>query len=698
MDKNHEENLKKGRLLINHLEELQYSYFNGRPKWITIQKNDLKLFIACLYFEYPSPKNEIMGNNDGNDNNSEDIFKFYKKEIQKKILNMEKVLKEKFIEPSINNNIEVGITMVHSICKNKCQKLPNTCQDFPNKDIHSWKLIRLNAINNKCIFVDFLQNRTYDDWDQYLEKNDLPEGFMFYPISGFYDASKELHQTITPASKISEKVLKFGDKIADISCYSSGIILSCGLIFPLAVPIILVTAGTSILSASYTVYRQINRLVDMYRYNNQLGVECLKHWIELAIAAIGVIAAPFHTLAAISQEVNSVFMTTGKALTIFRRSTCITLCTLEVFRATLDFIDNNFEITSENVLKLRLDFFILTGVVMCPSYIKHVLKILARPTVWSPFYKTMEQIPYCLGKVVWNSVYFFKNHFAVFVEQVKMFLDENLTPKNLLLAWKMMRSVFDGYQKQTAELDVGALLWHVVNDIAEDESVKYVLRGQCMEKLLDRIRECAPKTPIHRGLIKYCVNRVLREAEKLSALYDDSVAKLASMGETRTWKVDEEFCAMFGLEKCSMDQYVLYAIGEIGKNAAALMAEYEEHASRPENMFDDEMVVSQSNDSGQSVKGYTLVAPCSVLDIKICLQLAEKINPQPHRYIDHQLLQPEPGVSLMIGVSAFNVNIVFFGVDLINGVPKLSICFFQNDCHSGLSITDHKGFDMLRKT
>lgn len=322
--------------------------------------------------------------------------------------------------------------------------------------------------------------------------------------------------------------------------------------------------------------------------------------------------------------------------------------------------------------------------------------MLAGKFVWAPIYKTMEQIPYCLGQILWKTVYFFKNHFAVFAERVTMFLKENLTVENLFFAWKKIRPVFERYQKQTAHLSVDDLLRHLVENIEVGESVKYVLRGQRMVKLLDSLRECAPKKPIRKTLIKYCLDRVLVEANKLSAKRDDSITELLKLGETRTWEVDKEFCKCYGLDRCAMDQYALWAIGEVGKDAATLLAEYEEHASRPENMFDDEMVVNEGVGSNLSTKGYTFVAPCGVLDLELCLQFAEKINPQPHRYLDHELVQPKPSMSLLFGVSAYSINIVFFGIDLINGVPKMSICFFEKRRDLDSSIAYQKGFEKLR--
>jgi hypothetical protein len=321
---------------------------------------------------------------------------------------------------------------------------------------------------------------------------------------------------------------------------------------------------------------------------------------------------------------------------------------------------------------------------------------LSQKAVWLPIYKIMETIPYCLGPILLKSVYFIKKHLAVFVERVIMFLEDNLTPENLFFAWKNIRLIFDNYQKQMTELGVDEMLRHLVENIAEQESVKYVLRGQRMVALLESLREVAVNRSIRPALIKYCVERVLQEAKKLSANHNDCVAELARLGKTNVCEVDKEFCAIYKLKRCAMDQYALWAIEEVGMKPVALMNEYQKYASRPENMFDDEMVVNETDGASRSVKGYTFVAPCSVLDLEICLQFAEKINPQ-HQYISHKFVQPEADVSVLLKVSAFSVNIIFFGIDLINGVPKMNICFFQENRDSTSSIINCKGLKKLQK-
>jgi len=268
--------------------------------------------------------------------------------------------------------VEVGLTIVHRICKKKCED----CQNFPAKDIHKLNLIRLK-INNKCIFIDFENNRTYIGWDEFIKNNNLPEGFIFYPKSGVYDASEKLYQNITPASSKTEKILKSAECVSGIFNRASGVILlGANLLFPLGAPVVY-TAATIITGASsFKVYRQIVSLRDMHKYENHVPLEkSLSKWAELMVSAIGVLATPLHAHKAITSQVNATFKATGKALAVFHKGACITQCALEIFRVTLDFINDDFKITPKYVLKLRLDVFIVMGLLMSSDHIKSILEV-----------------------------------------------------------------------------------------------------------------------------------------------------------------------------------------------------------------------------------------------------------------------------------------------------------------------------------
>jgi len=304
---------------------------------------------------------------------------------------------------------------------------------------------------------------------------------------------------------------------------------------------------------------------------------------------------------------------------------------------------------------------------------------MSSEAVWLPIFKTMETFPYYLSQRFWKSVYFFKMHFEVFTKRVMTFLKGKLTPDNMLFAWQKIYRLINVYQKQTAALDDSNLLQHVVDGVTVDERVKYVLCGQHMMKLLNGLHSDATKRLVTRwAQVKYCVHRIMQEAKKLSLLLDDSLAESARLGERHS-NVNKEFCKMFGLDRCAMDQYVKWAIFEVGRDPAALLAEYWEHASLPENIYNDQLLYNETLGTNLSVKVYSLLAPCEMLDMERCVQFANLLYPQPHGYRNSTFVQaPNADTSYLMLSSA----IVFFGVEQFDELPKLSICFWSSglDC------------------
>jgi len=298
---------------------------------------------------------------------------------------------------------------------------------------------------------------------------------------------------------------------------------------------------------------------------------------------------------------------------------------------------------------------------------------MSSEAVWLPVFKTMESFPYYLSQHFWKSVYFFKMHFDVFAERVEMFLLGKLMLDNLLFAWQKIYHLMNIYQKQTAALDESDLLQHVVDGVTADERVKHVLRSKPILKLLDRLRRDAAKRPVtHRAQINYCVDRIMWEAKKLSSLLDNSLTESARLGETHS-KVTEEFCKMFRLDRCAMDQYVKWAIFEVGRDPAGLLAEYREHTSLPENKYDDQLLYSKTLGIDRSVKAYSLLAPCGSLDMEMCVLFANMLYPQPHGYRNHEFVQsPDEDISFLV----LSNKIVFFGIEQFDEVPKMNVCFY----------------------
>lgn len=255
-----------------------------------------------------------------------------------------------------------------------------------------------------------------------------------------------------------------------------------------------------------------------------------------------------------------------------------------------------------------------------------------------------------------------------------MFLSGKLTLDNLLFAWQKIYHLMNVYQKQMTALDSNDLLRHVVDSVAVNEREKSMLHDPGITKLLDGLRRDEAKSPeAHLAQTKYCVDRVMREAEKLSTLHGDSAAELTRLGETSS-KVDEEFCSMFGLDRCDVDQFIKWAISEVGRDTTSLLAEYRKHASLPKHKFDEQMLFSDTFDTDGLVKAYSLLAPCGVLDAEKCSRFASILNPQTHEYRNHKFEQfPDADVSLLV----LSNEIVFYGVELFDEVPKMNVCFYK---------------------
>lgn len=680
MDKSQEDTIKKTLKLLRHLEFLQYSYFDGRPEWTTLKNNDLKLFMAYTYYDYPLGDEYNNDLKDIDNENVNDIFMLYKNEVQKNIINIVKKI-EKCIQPNDqSSSIEVGVTITYSICRTECKLFDttNACGSTPDKDIiHQWKLIRIK-VDSQIYFVDFLLGRTYKNWDDYIENNTLPEGNIFYPKSGFYDEKIPLIPYTTPASRKSKKILKNIDLSMRIVNTVGSLSLFYGLLNPLTAPFVVLGAASLGSSAIWETGREVQNLIDIHRHKQCLTASQLcKEWAKCSIAATGIVTSllPVKAIASVTTEMNAITNTSrlGKSMALLQRGVCFTRYSLEIIHTTLNTMDKKSKPRWKDVLSLSLDLFIITGSLTPIKDIKNIIIGMSSEAVWLPIFKTMETFPYYLSQHFWKSVYFFKMHFGVFAERVKMFLLGELTMDNLLFAWQKIYRLMNVYQKQITALDVSDLLWHVVDGIEADGIEKDMLRDRCLTKLLDGLRRDAAESPAtHRAQAKYCVDRVVREAEKLSSLHDDSAAELAGRGETSS-KVDEEFCLMFGLERCAADQYLKWAIAEVGRNPAALLAEYRQHASLPENKFAGQLLVSDTFDADRSVKAYSLLAPCTVLDAEMCARFANTLNPQPHGYRNHEFVRPpDADVSFLV----LSNEIVFYGVDMFDEVPKMNVCFY----------------------
>lgn len=319
---------------------------------------------------------------------SKSIFMNYSDEHKLCISNMIKVIRNNFIKPYVHK-IDVGFTLVHSICKKKC----DVCHNFPEQDIHQWYLLRIKLSDVKVVYIDLYHNRTYKDWNDYIENNNLPKGYMFYPESGFYDESKYLSQSITPNSRLKHLILSCIDAIGISSSFASCIILAGGIIFPIMAPALLASAAVTISTASvWDIGRQISNLSDMGKHNESLvSKQASRYWFNLSMSALGAITAPISATVRTLEITNSTFLASkyGRSLLLFQRGACISQCSLEILRLYTNVKNNDYKITLLDCLSLRLDMFVVMGTLLPIRYIQSLLKVKNKSAI-SIFYNNVK--------------------------------------------------------------------------------------------------------------------------------------------------------------------------------------------------------------------------------------------------------------------------------------------------------------------
>lgn len=305
------------------------------------------------------------------DNINKDIFDYYKDKEKKKIIKMVNIIKTKIIENV--SNIHVGFTITHSICEMKC----DSCQDFPAKDIHQWFLLRIKLHHRKVIYIDFLHQRVYTDWNDYINNNTLPAGYMFYSESGFYEETTYLTQHLTPQSRQSKKILNAIDLVGHVSTFVSGVFLGFGLVFPVLSPVLIPSAAVMTSFSTWEAGRQIFELTDLSQHDESLiSKKANEHWVNLAIASLGVITAPLNATIRTLKLRNSINMSTKivKSLCFVQNGACLTQCTLGIFHLGSKILSTK-KVTFNDVMCLRLDLFIVGGSLFPIHYVQELIEV-----------------------------------------------------------------------------------------------------------------------------------------------------------------------------------------------------------------------------------------------------------------------------------------------------------------------------------
>lgn len=354
---------------MNKLETLQFEYFDGRPEWIELSVSNLGLYMAITYFGHP----KIASDTDNENYEDSDMFQLYENEEKYCINDMVKIIQEKIIGKT--TKVEVGFTMVHSICQPKCA----SCTSDEELNAHVWYLLRIKKIRSVA-YIDLSHKSTYKDFNDYIKNNELPSGFMFFPKSGMYEESNYLDSKLTPPSRKGSLVLNILDTIGQWLTCSAGLVLGAGLFFPAISPVLFTTAAVVSSSAcGYDVVRQSSKLASFAKHNISLNDrKVMGHWINLVISALGVITGPASAVEKCI-GINSISVLragrVGKSISTLYKGAYIAQFALQLIRSTRQVLNEGNGITLKNLISLRLDLFVVVGSLLPTNVVQQFLEV-----------------------------------------------------------------------------------------------------------------------------------------------------------------------------------------------------------------------------------------------------------------------------------------------------------------------------------
>jgi len=238
------------------------------------------------------------------------------------------------------------------------------------------------------------------------------------------------------------------------------------------------------------------------------------------------------------------------------------------------------------------------------------------------------------------------------------------------------------YRKKTSTLTSMQILQHIVNEtdivsqalphtLVEQSDIKNILCGSKMCKLMEQVNA-------DHAAVRFYVGHILDKAKAIYQLYKNTVSECLAQNLTNIREIDEEFCKMYGLRSCQMIDYLSFAINEASLNVNEYAEAYQVFQSRPENNY-NKLMTANGFVGSKSIHVYDVPAPSSNLNANLCKQFAQIFDSRNHDYNAHyQYSNPEPNLSILFSITAFSIRIVFFCIDMSDGLPMLNISFFRD--------------------
>lgn len=140
--------------------------------------------------------------------------------------------------------------------------------------------------------------RVYQNWEQYVAKNELPAGIMVAPERGVYRLVKDhvrLDKYVTPAGSDGRKVLGYLDVGSAVGGFAAaGVSIAALCTLPVSAPLLAGAGVVGLASAGYGTARSAGKLVDRSQHEQSINVtdrEARSHWLGTIAGVIGLGAA-----------------------------------------------------------------------------------------------------------------------------------------------------------------------------------------------------------------------------------------------------------------------------------------------------------------------------------------------------------------------------------------------------------------------
>lgn len=144
------------------------------------------------------------------------------------------------------------------------------------------------------VFVDD-NGRVYQDWDDYLENNNLPEGILVAPRKGYYNFNEGgqvlLQCEETPAAKPLSKAGDVINTTAGIAGLGAAGVTIASLALPVAAPVLIGAAVVGIGSGICGAVSSIVRLVDRGKHEENINLsnsQARADWLGVAGGVVSV--------------------------------------------------------------------------------------------------------------------------------------------------------------------------------------------------------------------------------------------------------------------------------------------------------------------------------------------------------------------------------------------------------------------------